>query len=257
MQDFLGVEIDKDKVFILPHSAKEKMQTAGIDNDFSDGLYRLTGDFIIVYYSNEETLISIEQKVVHESFHKTGLGNIIISQSRKGSDYTFDVTARRLGFALVNAGENSKGNPSPGLLLEEMAASYAGLTYLQKYADEDYWRQVDIALTEPDIDTVSKQLGKKYILLNSSLQSMSGPSLYAFMFDRLRFKLGLDSDTNPQDVVKAAIAYRKDSTSIKRFIARLEQVLGKGSYSTLRGIDVSTKMINGNDIQKAIDLILA
>jgi len=255
MSSFLGIQIDTNKVFVLPLKEKPSMQATGIDNDFSDGFYRSTGDYIVVYFSEDETDMSLEQKIVHESFHKAGLRNIVISQSKDGDNYSFDVSSRRMGFALVNIGQNPTGNPSPGLLLEEMAASYAGFAYTQQYADEKYQQQIDDVFAAGKEDQVTKQLGKRYALLNSQLDTMGLVSLYAFLFDTLRVKLGMDEKTPLQEVVQSAIRSRQDVSSIREFIGKLEEKLGKGSYSTLRGIDISGKAVDAKAMQEAINLI--
>lgn len=258
MSSFLGIQIDSTKVFVVPVKEKSSIQALlNINNGFSDGFYDSVGDFIVVYASKDETDMSMEQKIVHESFHKAGLRNMVISRTQKGDDYSYGVNSPRMGFALIDIGENPTGNSSPGLLLEEMAASYAGFAYTQHHADKKYQQQIDEVFASGKADQLTKQLGKKYALLNSQGETMGFVSLCAFLFDVLRVKLGMDEKTPLPEVVQSAIRSRQDVSSIREFISKLEEILGKGSYATLRGIDISGSVIDANALQKAINLIAA
>ncbi|MBP7774158.1 hypothetical protein KA078_00025 [Candidatus Woesebacteria bacterium] len=253
---FLDMQVDENKVFLLSRENKSLLEAAEMDCDYSDGFYSIIGDFIVVYFSEAETTISLEQKIVHELVHKVGLQNAVISQRKIQDGYYGDVSFKRLGFALANVGVSSIENHRPGLLLEEMAASYAGFAYIQKYADETYRQQVDTVFAAGEEDLVTKQLGKKYALLSSRLQTMGLVSLYAFLFDSLRIKLGMDENTPVENIVRFAISSRQDTSSIRQFIRELEKTLGKGSYSKLRAVDISSKRVNGEVLQEAINLIV-
>jgi hypothetical protein len=257
ISDFLGVEIDRSRLFLVPNSKKQILRTEGIDGaDTSDGFYAAGVDCVVVYYSEDELVESIESRIVHEEFHRAGLSNIVIS-AKKSSDNTYRLnsTLKRVGLAIYNEENTKDGNPAPGLLLEEMMASYAGWAYLQQYATMDYWNRAAEVLARDNSSSTLERLGTHYVLLNSHQRNMDSVSILANLFSMIVVRLGIDRAPSYADIVKEAVGYRKDAESIRLFIRDLEKSLGPGSYKALRSIDVSAN--SGINVGKILDVIFS
>lgn len=226
INSFMGSQLDKNFLFLVKKTERDRLLKSGLGNSESDGYYQPIGNIIVIYYADQEPLVSIEERVVHEMLHQSGIKNTVIDQLNGQNQVTALATSRRLGFSL-EVDKPFHGNNKPGDLLEEMVASYAGLAYVRTYADAEYYNVLDNIFASGNLDNLIEQLGREYTILNADMKPAVVPSLFAYLFDKLRIKLGVDDTHSYQDIVQFAVNSRRNVEEIRRFIANLEDKLAK------------------------------
>jgi hypothetical protein len=250
----MGMTIDTGSFFLVNALERDRLLNSGfVGNIESDGYYQPIGNKIVIYYTDKEPLLSLEGRIAHEMLHQSGLSNTVIDQINGEDQITALVTSRRLGFSL-SLDKPFHGNSKPGDLLEEMVASYAELAYIRSYADDAYKKVIDNIFASDNLNQLIEQLGKEYTIIDADIEPVVACSLFAYLFDKLRIKLGIDDTHSYQEIVQFAINSRRNVEEMRRFIANLEDKLGKGSYAKMRDLDVSGE-VNPIALQKIINLI--